>query len=61
MNDSLKKTENDAKLDFSKNILRQLDLEGEENFGIHPAIKILIFSTILVLLITAIVLSNFTV
>jgi len=61
MNDSLKKTEIDSKVDFSKNIMRQLELEDEANLGIHPAIKILICFTISVLVITSIVLANLTV
>lgn len=61
INESMKKTESDVKSDFTKNILHKLELEDNENFGIHPAIKILIFTTISVLLITVIILSNLTV
>lgn len=53
MNDSYNKTIDDTKKDFSKNIMRQLQLEEEAILGIHPAIKILIFSTIMVLAITS--------
>ena len=58
MNDSLKKAKSESKQDFSKNVLKQLELEDEIELGIHPAIKLLIVFTILVLTITAIVLMN---
>ena len=55
MNDSFKKAKNENKQDFAKNTLRQLELE-EAVLGIHPAIKLLIIFTILVLTITSFVL-----
>ena len=58
MNDSLKKAKSESKQDFSKNVLKQLELEDEIELGIHPAIKLLIVFTILVLTITAFVLMN---
>ena len=62
MHESMKKTENEAKIDFSKNILKQLEYEYEdESFCINPAIKILIFFTLTVLITTIIVISNLTV
>ncbi len=58
MNDSFKKTKSDAKQDYSKNILRQMELEEEASLGLHPAIKLLIFFTITVLVLTSIVLMS---
>ena len=56
MNDSFRKTKADAKHDFSKNVLKQLELEDEAVLGIHPVIKILIGFTVSVLVFTTIVL-----
>ena len=57
MNESFKKSETELRQDFSKNVLKQLELEDDINLGIHPAIKILIIFTITVLVVTSIVLS----
>lgn len=56
MNDSFKKSKAEARHDFSKNVLRQLELEEEATLGFHPAIKLLIAFTISVLVLTTIVL-----
>lgn len=61
MNDSFKRAREDARHDFSKNILRQLELEEEATSGIHPAIKLLIGFTLSVLIITMLVLSSLSV
>lgn len=61
MNDSFKKTKAESKHDFSKAVLRQLELEDEVNLGIHPAIKLLIGFTLMVLLITSLVLMSLSV
>lgn len=61
MNDSFRKTKNDAKQDFSKSVLRQLELEEEAAMGFHPAIKLLIAFTVTVLVITTLVLFSFNV
>ena len=61
MNDSFKKTQDSCKKDFSKSILKQLQLEEEATLGIHPAIKLLILFTITVLILTAIVLMSFNI
>ena len=61
MNDSFKKTKTETRQDFSKNVLRQLELEEEANLGIHPAIKLLIGFTLLVLILTSFVLISFNV
>lgn len=61
LSDSFRKTESEARQDFSRSVLRQLELEEETGFGIHPAIKLLIGFTITVLVLTAIVLSYLSV
>lgn len=61
MNDSFKKTKADVRQDFSRSVLRQLELEEEATLGIHPAIKLLIVFTFLVLVITAFVLMSLSV
>ena len=61
MNDSFRKTKSEIRQDFSKNILRQLELEDEVNSGIHPVIKIVVVFTVIVLIITSIVLMSFSV
>ena len=61
MNDSFKKTKSEVRQDFSRNIIKQLELEDEVNLGIHPAIKLLIVFTITVLVLTSIVLMSLSV
>lgn len=61
MKESFNKIKNDAKQDFSKNIIRQLELEEEATAGIHPVIKILIAFTLIVLIITSLVLMSLAV
>lgn len=61
LSDSFRKTQNEARHDFSRSVLRQLELEEEANLGIHPVIQILIGFTIVVLILTAIVLSYLSV
>ena len=56
MNESFSKTQEDIKKDFSRNVLRQLQLEEEAVSGMHPAVKILSFVIIATLIITAFVL-----
>ena len=56
MNNSFKKTKAEAKQDFSRNILRQLELEDEANLELHPLIKLLIIFTISVLIISSFIL-----
>lgn len=56
MNESFQKSKNDSKRDFSKHVLRQLEIEDEATLGVHPAIKLLIFFTLSVLFFTSIVL-----
>ena len=61
MNDSFKKVKSDARQDFSRNVLRQLELEESATLGIHPAIKLLIGFTLAVLVLTSIVLMSLSV
>lgn len=61
MNDSFKKTKSEVRHDFSRNILKQLELEEEATLGFHPAIKLLIVFTITVLVLTSIVLMSLSV
>ena len=61
MNDSYKKTKAESKQDFSKGVLKQLELEEEATSGFHPLIKLIIFFTILVLVATSLVLMSLSV
>ena len=54
MNESYIKTKNDAKVDFTKNIMKQLKVENEEILGIHPAIKYSIISFLCIIFVTTI-------
>ena len=56
MSDSYKKTKADAKQDFTKSILKQLELEEAAQAGFHPAISLLIVFTVTVLVVTTVVL-----
>ena len=49
------------KQDFSRSVLKQLELEEDTNWGIHPAIKLLIWFTVVVLVATSIVLMSLSV
>lgn len=56
MNDSFNKSKNDVRNDFSKNIMKHLELEDEVSLGIHPAVKLIITFMISVFVITTIIL-----
>lgn len=56
MKDSFDKTKSEMRQDFSRSVLRQLELEDESNYVFNPAIKILITFTVLVLILTSVVL-----
>lgn len=58
MNNSLKKTKSESRQDFSKNILKQLELDEDNILGIHPAIKLLVVLTVMILLFTSFVLMS---
>lgn len=61
MNESFKKSKAEAKKDFSKAVLKQLELEEEAQMGFHPAIKLLIAFTLSVLVLTTIVLVSLSI
>ena len=56
MNDSFQKSKNELRQDFSRNIIKRLELEDERAQNFYPAIKILITFTISVLFLTTVVL-----
>lgn len=56
MKDSFDKTKSEMRQDFSRSVLRQLELEDDANYSFNPVIKILISFTVLVLVLTSIVL-----
>jgi len=56
MQNSYKKTKADAKQDYTKTILKKLELEHEIQSEFQPAIKLLIVFTLTVLIVTTIVL-----
>lgn len=58
MSESFKKTKAEARQDYSKNVLRQMELEEDINFGIHPLVKLLMVLTVTVLALTSIVLMS---
>ena len=61
MNESYKKTKSDIRQDFTRNVLKQLELEEEATCGIHPVIKILIGFVFSVLILTSIALISLSV
>jgi anti-sigma factor RsiW len=61
MNNSFNKTKSETKQDFSRSVLKQLELEEETNLEFHPAIKFLIGFTLCVLILTTIVLFSLSV
>ena len=58
MKDSFKKCKSENKRDFSKYIIKQLELEEEAFLGIHPALKLLIVFTSVLLVSSILVLIN---
>lgn len=56
MSDSYKRTKAEAKQDYTRAILKRLELEEEAQAGFHPAINLLIIFTVTVILITTVVL-----
>ena len=61
MDDSFKKSKADVRHDFSRSVLKQLELDEDVTLGIHPAIKILITFTLTVLILTSLVLMSLSV
>ena len=58
MKDSFNKTKSDSRHDFSRSVLRQLELEEEASLGLHPLIKLIIVFTIVVSISTIFVLMS---
>lgn len=58
MSDSFKKCKSENKKDFSKHIIKHLELEEEAILGIHPALKLLILFTAIILTSSVLVLIN---
>lgn len=61
MNDSFRKTKTETKQDFSKNVLKQLQLEEEATLGLHPVIKFILGFTLCVIVLTIIILFSLSV
>ena len=56
MNESFNKTKLESKQDFTKKVIKQLNLEDDYNYTIHPIIKIGVAFVLTVLVLSAIVL-----
>ena len=55
MNDAFKKTKSDIKQDFSRSVMKQLDLHDEQSLNIHPVLKVAIAFVMTVLVLSAII------
>lgn len=60
MNDSFKKTKSESRHDFSRNVMKQLDMTNEANLGFHPLLKVAIAFVITVLVLSAIIVFSLT-
>ena len=60
MNDSFQKTKSESKQDFSKNVMKQLDLSNDANLGFHPLLKVAIAFVMTVLVLSAIIVFSLT-
>lgn len=60
MNDSFQKTKSESRQDFSKNVMKQLDLSNEANLGFHPLLKVAIAFVMTVLVLSAIIVFSLT-
>ena len=60
MNDSFQKTKSENRQDFSKNVMKQLDLTSEANLGFHPLLKVAIAFVMTVLVLSAIIVFSLT-
>lgn len=56
MGESFKKSKADAKKDYSKSILKQLEIDDKAQFEFHPAINLLIIFTVTVLIAATVIL-----
>ena len=60
MNDSFQKTKSESRQDFSKNVMKQLDMSSEASLGFHPLLKVAIAFVLTVLLLSAIIVFSLT-
>ena len=60
MNDSFHKTKSEFRQDFSKNVMKQLDLSNDANLGFHPLLKVAIAFVMTVLVLSAIIVFSLT-
>lgn len=60
MNDSFHKTKSEFHQDFSKNVMKQLDLNNEANLSFHPVLKVAIAFVVTVLVLSAIIVFSLT-
>ena len=60
MNESFNKTKCDAKQDFSKKVIRQLNLNDEYRYTFHPVLKIAIAFVVTVLILSSIIIFSLT-
>ena len=60
MNDSFHKTKSEFRQDFSKNVMKQLDLNNEANLNFHPVLKVAIAFVATVLILSAIIVFSLT-
>ena len=60
MNDSFKKTKSESRHDFSRNVMKQLDMTNEANLGFHPLLKVAIAFVMTVLVLSAIIVFSLT-
>ena len=60
MNDSFQKTKSQSRQDFSKNVMKQLDMSSEASLGFHPLLKVAIAFVLTVLVLSAIIVFSLT-
>ena len=60
MNDSFQKTKSESRQDFSKNVMKQLDMSSEASVGFNPLLKVAIAFVLTVLLLSAIIVFSLT-
>ena len=56
LNDSYKKSKDEARTDYSKNIMRRLEADEKTMLNFHPAVRLLVIFTISTIVMAAIVL-----
>ena len=60
MNDSFQKTKSESRQDFSKNVMKQLDMSSEASLAFHPLLKVTIAFVMTVLVLSAIIVFSLT-